>query len=82
MYRGKRNSTRVVEEYVHQHFHEWFKEYVRMYMYKSMCVCVYIYFFIQYTSPQLHTDLSIEVLTYFADIFSNAIYYTRNLSTL
>ncbi|KAK2409707.1 hypothetical protein QL285_045121 [Trifolium repens] len=28
MYRGKRNSTRVVEEYVHQHFHEWFKEYV------------------------------------------------------
>ncbi|KAH0704352.1 hypothetical protein KY285_018630 [Solanum tuberosum] len=28
MYRGKRNSSKLVEEYVHKHFHEWFKEYV------------------------------------------------------
>ncbi|PHU01230.1 hypothetical protein BC332_31017 [Capsicum chinense] len=28
MHRGKRNSSKLVEEYVHKHFHEWFKEYV------------------------------------------------------
>ncbi|XP_019434448.1 PREDICTED: uncharacterized protein LOC109341097 [Lupinus angustifolius] len=28
MHRGQRNSTKVVEEYVHKHFHEWFKEYL------------------------------------------------------
>ncbi|KAJ1391629.1 putative transposase, Ptta/En/Spm, plant [Sesbania bispinosa] len=28
MHRGKRNCSKIVEEYVHQHFHEWFIEYV------------------------------------------------------
>ncbi|KAM3202876.1 hypothetical protein P3L10_030501 [Capsicum annuum] len=27
MHRGKKNSSKLVEEYVHKHFHEWFKEY-------------------------------------------------------
>ncbi|KAH0709092.1 hypothetical protein KY284_010519 [Solanum tuberosum] len=26
MHHGKRNSSKFVEEYVHKHFHEWFKE--------------------------------------------------------
>nr|XP_027190383.1 uncharacterized protein LOC113786641 [Cicer arietinum] len=28
MHRGKRNASRVVEEYVHKNFHKWFNEYV------------------------------------------------------
>ncbi|KAH0644671.1 hypothetical protein KY284_032555 [Solanum tuberosum] len=28
MYRGKRNCSKLVEEYVHKQIHEWFKEYV------------------------------------------------------
>ncbi|PHT34429.1 hypothetical protein CQW23_26229 [Capsicum baccatum] len=28
MHRGKRNSSKLVEEYVHKHFHDWFKQYV------------------------------------------------------
>ncbi|XP_060211427.1 uncharacterized protein LOC132638633 [Lycium barbarum] len=28
MLRGRRNQSKTVEEHVHKHFHEWFKEYV------------------------------------------------------
>lgn len=36
MHRGKRNSSKFVEEYVHKHFHEWFKEYVRFQIFPSL----------------------------------------------